>query len=518
MGNVIESLFISVLFDDTATKKSANKTQQTISNFVKKALVSFAALTSFDALKNIANEFEQNANKLGDIADKIGENVENVDAFRKAVVSVNGDAEQFTGTLTDIGMKLKKINTIEGRQFTRELKRMGISVKDSEGYMKNATDIIVDYADKYNKLTGQKRENFVKMMGIDESTEKLLKQGKNGVNKLVTEMYKYGVVSKEQVKIAKEFRAENRKLEMTMGYVFNKIGSFLLPVFTKFNEIIRKIVTYLSEHQELVKGFFIGIATVLTARVIPAFIKFAAAVAINPFFWMIAGLTALIALFALVFEDFKIYKETGESFLKPVYQYVENTINVIKDFINTNSELIEKIKEIGIVAFDIFYKIGTIAFKVVSLIWSAYASVFGGIIGLFVKFYTAIYDNVINPIIKLLSYLKVIDKLKNVLDFANSGLDKILGNKKEENNDNERQQKLNSLIKPNQQNSPASQVVMKSGLMTKNNTIKDSGNQINNITVNSNSENASKIANDIKDIIPKNKAINTLAFDNGSFS
>ena len=506
MNNIIESFFIAVLFDDKETKKSADKTQQTISDFTKRALTSLTALVSFDVLKGLAMNFEQNANKLGDIADKVGDNVENIDAFRKAVQYVNGDAEQFTSTLENMGQKLKKLNTNEGREFNRNLRRFGISIKDSEGYLKGATDLIVDYSDKYNKLTGQRRENFVKLMGIDESTEKLLKQGKDGVNQLVTKMYKFGVMEKEQVKIAKEFRTANRELEFSFGFLANKIGAFILPSFTKMANLLSKFVEFIQVHKDLTIAFFAGLATVITARLIPAFARLAIATLTNPFFLMVAAITALIALFAVLYEEFEIYKRTGESDFKPLFDMITNTTKAVKDFINENKGLIDVLKDLGIIVLKIIGLLAQVANFGLFMVFDS-----------FVKFGEMLENYILEPILKILDALDILSKIKNY--FGNFSAD--VKNVSEDKTNS----KLNKYIKSDvltvinaKKENPALQTQLNKGSVVKTNTIKDSNNQNNTINVYTNKENGKDLANEIKSVIPKNPLLNTVAFDNGSLS
>ncbi len=513
MNNIIESFFIAVLFDDKKTKESANKTQQTISNFAKTALASLTTLLSFDALKSVSLNFEQHANKLGDLADKIGDDVEQIDAYRKAITTVNGDAEEFTGTLTKIGVNLQKLNTIEGRQFKNNLKMFGISVKDSEGYLKSATDVINNYAETYNKLTGQRRQRFIDTMGIDESTIKLLKQGKDGVNKLVKEMYYMGVVSKEQVKIAKEFRSAQRELEFSFQFVTNKIGAFLLPALTKMAQFFKNTIIFLQEHKELTKGFFIAIATAITSYLIPAFLRLSAALLVNPFTYIILGITALVALFAILYEEFQDFKKTGVSDFKPLFDIIISISDAIDDFINNNKELINTLKEIGKVGLSALSFIAKLIFLISKYAISNLIESFKSLISIIKTIGGFIYDYVLTPILKVLEKFNVLGKVKDFFKSGNKLLDNVISNNQlpiAKNNE------LSSLVN-SKRNSPQFMSQMKNGIVntSKTNTIKDSNNQTNNITINTASSDPKNLAETLKTAIPKQKVLDTLQFDQG---
>lgn len=93
------------------------------------------------------------------------------------------------------------------------------------------------------------------------------------------------------------------------------IGNALLPVVTYLTEKVSAFIDFMVKNEDLTKGIFAGMASVLGVILIPLLAKAAIAVLgfIAPFLPAILIVAALGTAIGLLYEDYKIWSEGGKS-------------------------------------------------------------------------------------------------------------------------------------------------------------------------------------------------------------
>jgi hypothetical protein len=175
------------------------------------------------------------------------------------------------------------------------------------------------------------------------------------------------VVNQDDVEINEKFQAALKDTTETFRGVRVEINDYVLPVFTAFLEGIDAITSYLTEHQKLIEGFFIGIASVVTLYYGPAMIATALETwaAIAPMVLTIAILAALAAAFALAYDDLMNFYEGNNSVigqlskeypiigqianaLPPIFKFLQATaVNAFKVIVDGVSGLVKALFSVG---------------------------------------------------------------------------------------------------------------------------------------------------------------------------
>lgn len=199
------------------------------------------------------------------------------------------------------------------------------ALQQSTGSRLPITTQLLHMSDQLRGLSEIRAMEFGKKMGLDEGTIKLLRQGRQAVVDMVNQQRELVAFSKQDVEAAQSVKKSYEALKSVFFMVGNVAMKFLLPPFRWVAEKMReaggiiptvtaKLTTlsqWISMNGPQIQNVFMVIATVLTARMVPALwatarAAFTAMLPFLPFIALVAGL-------ALVFDDLVTYINGGES-------------------------------------------------------------------------------------------------------------------------------------------------------------------------------------------------------------
>jgi phage-related protein len=248
------------------------------------------------------------ADALGDFAEKVNESVQDIDAWGQAVVLAGGDAVSFQSTVQTMTKSLAEIKNLGSGRAKAALDAFGISATDAEGNVRKATDVLMELAGKAETMSKEEFVGLAQKMGVDAGTANLLSQGGAAAGELIAKMREYSYTGQD-ADAAGKFNDALMLLKKSYMMVASVILREVLPPLTFLAEKITKFVKYLSGHRESVLAFFAGLALVITAKLIPAFLAMAKSILANPLTWLIA----LLAGVAIMIEDMLVWVDGGES-------------------------------------------------------------------------------------------------------------------------------------------------------------------------------------------------------------
>lgn len=303
---IIDSFKILFGVDPSGVAKgmaqAENRIKSGVQNIISNVL---APLTGALAIGNAFNNFISQADKLGLLADKLGMDVAEIDAWSAAVENAGGSAEAFQGTLKSFNAAL-----VGGGAGIEWLYYMGISAVNAEGKLKNLTEVLPDLADKVAGMSKTKSTYILQQLGLDEGTIRLVQKGRKSVEELVGTM-KLFAYSKKDAETAREFNSAMNLLEKGTQSVANLIFSQLTPVVTQLANEFVKFIVFLREHENFVIAFF-GVLVALS-------LKFLAAWLMNPIVAAIMAIIAVAALLAGIIDDLIAYMNGGGSALEDLW-------------------------------------------------------------------------------------------------------------------------------------------------------------------------------------------------------
>ncbi|WBX91563.1 phage tail tape measure protein [Achromobacter mucicolens] len=359
-------------------------------------LATVAASKALETFNNHVQTVEQ----IRNTSDALGVAIEDVDAFGKAIERMGGDAQGARDSLTDmaesIGEALQDVESGRAKTF----KALGISLKDVNGNAKNAVQGMVELAGAVEGMGREQAVFRIKELGItDNRSVELLLKGRQEVERMLRVQKEQGVVTKESAERVRVYSETLAKLKQSAGVATSGIVDWILPAITWFIQKLDSVVSWMNRHDTFVKGFFIGLTTILTAMFLPAVVSATAAVwaLIAPFLAVAAPIAAVVALFALLYDDVMNFLDGNDSLIGQIsekYPIVGETVKAmaeavkaafkwVVDAISTSWEVIKGFPDKVVGAFssmgasirDIFDGI----VKVVRGAWEYVGSVFDSV-------------------------------------------------------------------------------------------------------------------------------------------
>lgn len=306
-----------------ASKKAASEAENSVKNMatnIGKVLGSLAA-----AWISVSAGMERitEINAISQTAETIGDSIQNVDAFGRAIVLLGGDANGARDSMVDLaestGEALRDTESGKAKAF----KELGITIKDANGNAKSTTETFLELAGAVEGLGKQKAISVIKELGItDNRSVELLLKGRKEVERMFKAQKEQGLISDRTAKSTREF---SESLNFLKGSLVNGTSGFmdaLIPALTAAVKWLTTVVDWVQENQTFVTGFFIAVGSVVAAVYVPAMLSAAAAtIAANaPLILMVATVAAVGAAFALIYDDIMNFIEGNDSFIGQIFE------------------------------------------------------------------------------------------------------------------------------------------------------------------------------------------------------
>lgn len=341
-GNVSNEVAAEILKTGTASQKASLVMGRSFESVRKRAVVLKNAISGFIAPllgafagAQIWQSFSEGGERLSDLSDRIGVNVQKIDMWAKANRDAGGSAEAFESALENWTNGMGR----SAQSFFNLGKHIeGMSNRQAAFYLQNIG------------LSNEAAAVFIKYKGAANEA---------------AEAYRGLAMTEEQARRAKEFNVLWRRLTDQIKAFGTIIIMFVLPPLELLLKAINKVVKFASEHTRFLKaalmslGLFLGGAFVVSAikavGVIGAMTKGVTglakaarvlwvALASNPFAAAIAAATAL----ALVVEDVWAFFEGAPSVTGVVVDAIKGAFDkakqVVTDWFNS---VIEYFKNFG---------------------------------------------------------------------------------------------------------------------------------------------------------------------------
>lgn len=366
---VIDALVITLGLDPEGVKKGMRDAEGTMQSGLSKIgnmLKNFAApIAGAFAVGALFNSYVNGADAVGKLSTALGVGVEDMQAWGEATKRAGGTVEGFYNSLGAMNEKVQEYAKFGEGEGKKIFESLGIAVKDAGGNVRDTTAIMADLAEKAESMDNAQFAGIAKKLGIDQGTIMLLQQGRQALDEAILRQKELGVYTKQDTEISAKFNDTIADLWQSMKGGSAILLRMIVPAITKFVEWITKGVKFMHEHEKFVQIFFIGLAAAISIYAIPALLKLAAAAAMNPFTWLIAGAAAL----ALVLEDLYVWMNGGKAQLgdfwskfgtpDEVKKKVEGFIETLKSAIPTMETLLKIVGGVfgAIMAFSATIKI-----------------------------------------------------------------------------------------------------------------------------------------------------------------
>lgn len=316
--------------------KQAGKSTESFRALTIKLLGWFAgAVTASKVVTGAIGRAEQ-IMAISRTADALGLATEEVDAFGRAAESMGGDAQGARDSLTDMAESMGEAMADVESGRAKTFAALGISLKDANGQAKNASQGMLDLASAVEGMPRGEAVFRIKELGItDNRTVEMILKGRRALEDLLRTQQENSKVTKEAVENAKQFQDAMNATKMVVSGAADGFYQAILPALTAFVTWVGKAASWASENKDVVIGFFIGIAGIITAMYLPAMLSAAVATiaATWPLILMGAAIAGLAALFALAYDDVMNFIDGNDSLIGVVIPAAIAAFKALGDFV-----------------------------------------------------------------------------------------------------------------------------------------------------------------------------------------
>lgn len=356
---VIRDFLVSLGFDTDNTGLAKMKSAMDGIEWKAKALngaLLALATGAVIAVKQTASELD----KLYFSSQRIGASVSNINAYGNAIAQLGGSAESAVGTLEALAEKIRNSPGYEG-----QIKSLGVNTRDANGAMRDRVEVMKDLSGVLSKMPAYQANAYANSLGIDQKTLLAMRD-----QKFIANMEKYQKIQKELgmnddlAKSGNEFMTEYRDLTMMTKTGFQVIvmqaGKALIPILKLLNQLIQSGIQAFSQlNPQIKEGLAVALRFAMLALMFGAMAKsLGLLLKLLPVLKSFIGLLKLLRLaflgspigiilalgaaLALLWEDWKVWKEGGKSLIDWSWlNGMDTIINKIKDFLS----ILEKVKD-----------------------------------------------------------------------------------------------------------------------------------------------------------------------------
>lgn len=367
MGTIIDEFMVKMKLDGKEWAQDAKEVEQSIKG-VKEELKntesageSFGGMAeglkgklmglvgAFTALYGVQQTFSSylsEADQLGKFSNMLDLNIEDVHAWGKAVELSGGSMQGFQGSLEALQTQLAKISTTGNSRIKPVLESMHIDPGE-EGRMRNAFEVMGEIQERFSEMSKTESLGKGKLLQFDTGTIMFMQQTREATGDIIQKIKELGVYTKEDAEITAQFNDAITISKMGFMGLAGIVFRWVTPAFTGIVDGFTQFVGYLKQHEVAVKAFFTGLATIITAKLIPAFASLFKTLAKNPYTWVVIGLAAI----AIAIEDLYTWAHDGDAafgeFWESLFGSKEEALQFFEDMKGLANDVLYIIKELA---------------------------------------------------------------------------------------------------------------------------------------------------------------------------
>lgn len=366
-AETIKDFLVSLGFDidEAGAAKFDSVLAGTTANAIKMGLaVEGAALSVVAYTAKIASGLDN----LYWASQRTGATVQGIQSIGYAVSQMGGSVDAARGSLESLSRFVRNNPGAEGF-----LNRLGVQTRDASGNMRDMAAIFTGVGQKLSSMPYYRANQYAQMLGIDENTLMAMRRGLGGFSGQYSAMAKaIGYDSQQAAVSSNRFMTSLREFGAMAGMARDKIGSNLagglagsldtlrrhiLDNFPRIEQTLTKAIKGILALGDIIGRLFFrlieGASDLITwwqsldkqtRELISLFGALTIALRIlNNTFWMspIGLITAMAAGIALLWEDYKTWKEGGQSLIdwekwKPE---VDAALKMVRDLKTTVNDL-----------------------------------------------------------------------------------------------------------------------------------------------------------------------------------
>lgn len=240
------SLLIDIAANVARLQQDMNKAQRSVKGFADAAKTALGGLGLYFGTREIvrwASETLAAADKMAKLSQTTGVAVETLSSYSHAANLAGVNLDAVGKGLTDLSRRMVDMDAGGGRGKIA-FETLGISVKDAQGRLRDANEVMLDVADKFAGMEDGAAKAAIAQKMFGESGAQLipmLNNGREGLQAMRDEAEKLGLVmSKETAQAAERVNDNVTRLKASFQGASIQIMDATLPALTELTEYLVK--------------------------------------------------------------------------------------------------------------------------------------------------------------------------------------------------------------------------------------------------------------------------------------
>jgi hypothetical protein len=304
---------------------AAKKSTASIGDIQKAVLELFAVFTAGKGLKDFIADVTKTNAETGRLAKTLDMSVESLSSWEGAAQLAGGSSDGMAGSIQGLVSQFQQFYLTGQSSIVPYMNRLGVSMRDANGNMRNMNDVLLDLSDRFSKMDPARAAAFGHALGFDQGTINFLILGRKEVQKYLDLQKELGTVTKEQAKDAAELQFSWYGLVLASESLGRSILTMLKPALVFVADKLKDLAVWARGHGTFVKALFLGLAAAAAILGIALLAPMAEVIGLA------AALAAAAAGFALLYDDWKTWSEGGKSALGGLWKYFTDWFAYVKD-------------------------------------------------------------------------------------------------------------------------------------------------------------------------------------------
>jgi len=246
----------------TETEASNKSSVESVSRLRNELLGLYAVFTAGRGLKDFVRDTVTTDAATGRLAHSLDLSTETLSAWEGAARRVGGSSEATATSLQSLTNSYEELLTTGKSAIVPQLRFLGITNADQ---LKNLPTFLLSIADAFHKMDPRQAMFIGQSMGLDPGTIRLIELGRVGIEKLLAEQRRHGVITEQDAAAAEQLQKAWQDLTDTS----NTLDRTLLTEFGPALISILKELTHFAEwfvkHPKIAEAAFVTITAATVA-------------------------------------------------------------------------------------------------------------------------------------------------------------------------------------------------------------------------------------------------------------
>lgn len=266
-------------------------------------------------IRSFAAEMTDLGDELGDTSARLGISARELQEWRHVATLSGADAAGFTASLERMSRMIGEAGS-GNRTAAAQFRALGVSIRNTDGTLRNASDVLTDLADPIAALPTQAQRTQVLMDLLGRSGAALgplFERGSEGIREARRELERLGGgASDDMIEAAGALDDATVRMDVAFLSLKSRIAVFLLPAMERLAAGVTSIsagFSRLADRGRLLEATLATLGAVSVAAGARTVASWAEAAT------SIGGMAAVVIGAILIFEDLWVGLEGGESTL-----------------------------------------------------------------------------------------------------------------------------------------------------------------------------------------------------------